>query len=713
MANAYTEWGALEGVLVGRADGSCFPFQQPAARFEINDHHVARSMPWPRGGRKFQHVIDAANVQLANLADVLAGESVHVWDEEDAHHAKLDAHLARWASAVHPTTAQRDTRVVRKRGAEVVRPDKAKFDIPYSTPFFSAVNGYGHVCPRDSLTTIGRNVIEATMSRRDRMFELDTLRPSVRRVWKRDPYHTRWLSAPRVTMADSMYEMNYWDVPTEERYDRMHHYEHVVNESEIVFDAADITRVGKDIFMQKSMTANYQAAQWLASVLGEEFRVHSCHFPYDLHPSHIDATFVPLRPPTPGSEGIVIVCSERPPLVSEAAMWLANDWKLIVAPDPGIAERPMFSNSSKWISMNILSVNSSLAVIEENEVPLRDLLADYGIDSIGVPFRNVYEFGGSIHCATWDYRRDDALVDYFPDQSVATDLPKDWSDGRPNLAALGTETLSVNKSSGRAPEAATSIGDIYHRTWKDAPAKAGYYNVEGGHGDKWTSTRALVTEDTLRINDLPVMESWEKPYMRELGNRASERGGRVLEIGFGLALSATRVQENPQVTEHVIIEANADVYEKLVAWAKTENDTCGRPHVTPMLGLWKDVIPGLVKSGEVFDGILYDPYPQNVVEQHVHQFLFIRQAWPLLKTGGRLVYCNLTSLGVLRSQYASWEDVWNETQLPYITDRLSGLSTNEGLRWDVFHFDEAMIRQRKQCEYYSHDSALVPVLSKS
>ena len=56
-------------------------------------------------------------------------------------------------------------------------------------------------------------------------------------------------------------------------------------------------RCGKDIFVQLSMTCNDAGIEWLRRELEPHgLRVHRVRFPYDLAPSHLDCTFVPLRP---------------------------------------------------------------------------------------------------------------------------------------------------------------------------------------------------------------------------------------------------------------------------------------------------------------------------------------------------------------------------------------------------------------------------------
>jgi len=240
----------------------------------------------------------------------------------------------------------------------------------------------------------------------------------------------------------------------------------------------------------------------------------------------------------------------------------------------------------------------------------------------------------------------------------------------------------------------------------------GAFAVKGDHVAGWVpgGTNTVLSGDTLRIDDMPVMEVWEKPYMEELGRIASAKGGHLLEIGFGLGLSARSVQKHPSIKSHTIVEANGDVFETLKTFAGEET-AAGRPEVVPMHGFWVDIIAKMVKEGKQFDAILYDPYPQNESEQHLHHMLFMNLAQPLLKSGGRFVYCNLTSIGKLKESHDTWEALWTQSQVPYLTNKLCGFAPAK-LSYTLFTFTDEVKRNRGQCEYYMHDQALCPLCIK-
>ena len=97
------------------------------------------------------------------------------------------------------------------------------------------------------------------------------------------------------------------------------------------------------------------------------------------------------------------------------------------------------------------------------------------------------------------------------------------------------------------------------------------------------------------------MAKFEEPYMRELAKIATSNGGRILEIGFGMGISANIIQEY-DIEEHVIIEAHVDVFRNLEQFAKT-----AKHQVKPIFGFWEDVVISLPLDS--FDGILFDPMP--------------------------------------------------------------------------------------------------------
>lgn len=144
--------------------------------------------------------------------------------------------------------------------------------------------------------------------------------------------------------------------------------------------------------------------------------------------------------------------------------------------------------------------------------------------------------------------------------------------------------------------------------------------------------------------------------MQALAKVASSRGGRVLELGFGLGLSSGFIQDYG-VTEHIIVEPNFEVFKRLMEFKNASKST-----IIPILAKWQEVID--LFEPESFDGILFDTIPMSEVELHKRQFFFLKQASKLLKKDGVFTYCNVTSWGNLMSKYKNMGELFEKTQIP-------------------------------------------------
>ena len=149
--------------------------------------------------------------------------------------------------------------------------------------------------------------------------------------------------------------------------------------------------------------------------------------------------------------------------------------------------------------------------------------------------------------------------------------------------------------------------------------------------DAWRTAEAERTEHSLQILGHPVMEDWEWPYMKKLAEIATRKGGCILEVGFGMGISAGYICENPAVTKHIIIEANLDVAD--MARAFRDSQPPGRVEIIE--GMSYDVIDQIAEGS--CDGILHDAYPldESQVQNQAH---FAATAYRLLKPGGVFTY---------------------------------------------------------------------------
>lgn len=251
-------------------------------------------------------------------------------------------------------------------------------------------SGYYSYCPRDVALIVGSTIIEAPSPQRARYVELFGMRELFMALQQRG---ARWISAPKPQLNDALYESDDSGRP-------------LLGEIEPVFDAANIIRLGQDIFYQVSRSGNEQGLRWLENtmtLLGD-IRVHPLRRVYEY--THIDSTIALLRP------GLVLLNPDR--LTPSSVPEQFKKWDVIWCPD--INDTPValpYQLSEKWISMNVLMINPELAVADETQPALLRMLETHGVQVIPLQLRHSRVLGGGFHCVTLDVARRGGCVNYL------------------------------------------------------------------------------------------------------------------------------------------------------------------------------------------------------------------------------------------------------------------------------------------------------------
>ena len=369
IVSSHDEFSPLEHIIIGRADGCCIPPKEPGNESKVPFDSPMRGL----AGKRPQADVDAANKQLDNLASILEGE-----------------------------------------GVKVDRPTPLDHNEAVMTPDFTSGSQFGCMPARDVLLTVGNEMLEATMSYRSRWFEYLNYRPLVEQYFRDDP-NMLWQAAPKPRLTDDSFRVGWIDesVTHEERLAFVADKVFVTQDwTEPLFDAADVLRLGKDLFVQHGCTTNAAGIEWLKRHFTPKgYRVHAVNFPGDAFPIHIDATFTPLRP------GLILNNPNRPLPKEQRGVFEKNGWDIIEAAQPAHSEPPPLCYSSVWLSMNMLVLNPDTVIVEASEKNAIEQVKSFGMNVIDVPFRDAYAFGGGLHCSSADVRRAGVREDYFPNSA--------------------------------------------------------------------------------------------------------------------------------------------------------------------------------------------------------------------------------------------------------------------------------------------------------
>jgi glycine amidinotransferase len=258
---------------------------------------------------------------------------------------------------------------------------------------------------RDNTLILGDEIIETSPMIRSRYFETQFLKPIFLEYFRQG---ARWTVMPRPLMTDASFDPSYADStvggpmqiirnPQPSPYDVGF---------ELMFDAAQCLRLGRDLVVNIANDNHRMGCDWLERHVGSRFRIHRV---FRLSDSHIDSMVLALRP------GTLLVRSKQ---VAEFLPEPLRKWELIVPPPPSTNNFPSYDDddlllTSLYIDLNVLSVSPDTVLVNEACPELMRTLERAHFTVVPVRHRHRRLFGGGFHCFTLDTVREGGMEDYL------------------------------------------------------------------------------------------------------------------------------------------------------------------------------------------------------------------------------------------------------------------------------------------------------------
>ncbi|MFV2104380.1 glycine amidinotransferase [Micromonospora sp. LOL_024] len=371
--NSFDEWSPLREVVVGSAVNYTSHERELSFDLFFHDNLVRSEWYYPRlsapsAGKSAsaikQRYVDELNEDVENIARIL--ESLGV--------------LVHRPMPVHPSTNEVKT-------------------LAWSASVVPALN------VRDNTLIVGDEIIETPPMIRSRYFETQLLSPVFADYFRSG---ARWTVMPRPLMTDASFDPSYANSnaggpiepvqdPEKSPYDVGY---------EMMFDAAQCLRLGRDIVANIATANHALAVDWLERHLEGRFRIHRV---YQLSDSHIDSMVLALRP------GLLLV---RSPEVVDYLPAALQKWDTIVPPPPESNNFPVYDDddlilTSPYIDLNVLSVDPYTVLVNDACPELVRTLERHKFTVVPVRHRHRRLFGGGFHCFTLDTVRDGGPEDYL------------------------------------------------------------------------------------------------------------------------------------------------------------------------------------------------------------------------------------------------------------------------------------------------------------
>lgn len=363
--NSFDEWSPLQEVVVGRADhytahhvdASFQLFYFDNVKPDVDTATGQPLLPIP------QQLVDELNEDVEGLAGALAA-----------------------------------------CGVTVRRPAAPGKDVDIRSPYWDA-RATPALNVRDNTIILGETIVETAPHVRARIFENDQLKPLFYSYFHAG---SRWVTMPRPALARGSLDTAYFE---QQGID----VSHVTDADtalpldglglELVFDGAQCMRLGRDVLVNAANRNHEMALRWLRDIIpGLRF-----HLLDGIADSHIDSVVVPLRP------GLMLL---RDPQYLAYLPESMRSWDVIYPPSMDESGFPDYSGfgfniASRYIDMNVLSINESTVVVNSLYPELIRLLERRGFTVVPVRHRHRRLAGGGFHCFTLDTIRSGGCEDYL------------------------------------------------------------------------------------------------------------------------------------------------------------------------------------------------------------------------------------------------------------------------------------------------------------
>jgi scyllo-inosamine-4-phosphate amidinotransferase 1 len=219
---------------------------------------------------------------------------------------------------------------------------------------FQQLDGFYNYCPRDRLLVYGSTVVDPAMMYPSRDQEIAAYQDVIAQA-----------SEVKIMPRDSG----------------------------MVLDAANILRVNNRWLFLESASGNRAAYDWLC----EQFPfvdIELCRFYAGVH---IDSTISILN------DGLVVLNASR---VNESnCPRVFRGWRKIYVDDVVAQDFYQYPYASKWIALNMFSINPSTVIVDAAQTTLIRTLEQHGMTVIPLTLRHSRTLGGGFHCVTLDLER--------------------------------------------------------------------------------------------------------------------------------------------------------------------------------------------------------------------------------------------------------------------------------------------------------------------